>query len=177
MSPLPAGLSPVALLQWPTEAALRAELATAGRPRLLLVEADAPPPRTWDPAEDWVRLPVDQAEVESRISAILRRCGRLAAGSEFGSESGPVPVLDGDGVLHVGGRRVSLPAIEAALAALLLQRVGTAVTRAELAAAGWPGGEGRRELLDGRIKLLRRRLGPLGIRIHTLRGTGYLLSS
>ncbi len=161
------GAPPVALLRWPDEAARRAELAAAGQPRLLLVHPDAPPPRTWGPAEDWVRLPVDQAELDARVAALARR------GPE--PPTGPRPVLDGDDVLHVGSRRVPLPPIEAALLGLLIHRAPAVVPRDELAAAGWPGGPGDRGLLDSRMKLLRRRVAPLGVEIDTVRGVGYLL--
>ena len=42
-------------------------------------------------------------------------------------------------------------------------------------AAGWPHGAADDHVLDGRIKTLRRRLRKLGIHIHTVRGTGFLL--
>ena len=167
MSSSAPGAPPVTLLRWPDEAARRSELAAAGRPRLLLVEPDAPPPRTWGQVEDWVRLPVDDRELDARVAALARR------GPE--RPSGPLPVLDGDVVLHVGNRRVPLPPIEAALLSLLIHRAPRAVPRHELAAAGWPTGASDRGLLDSRMKLLRRRLAPLGVEIDTVRGVGYLL--
>ena len=58
---------------------------------------------------------------------------------------------------------------------LLIHRAPRAVPRHELAAAGWPTGASDRGLLDSRMKLLRRRLAPLGVEIDTVRGVGYLL--
>jgi hypothetical protein len=66
----------VALVPWPSEAADAAELADAGRPRLLLVAREADPPDVSDELEDWIRVPADERDVEVRA----RRLARLAVG-------------------------------------------------------------------------------------------------
>ncbi len=66
----------VALVPWPSEARDAAELADAGRPRLLLVARQADPPDVSDELEDWIRVPADQRDVEVRA----RRLARLAVG-------------------------------------------------------------------------------------------------
>ena len=159
----------VELLRWPAEAERRAALAVAGRPRILLIAPAAPPPMTWDPLEDWVREPASADEVEARAFALANR-------SEAGRpRAAPLPVLDADGLLRHGGSWVAIPRIEARLLGLLLNRIGEVVHRTDLLAAGWPAGVPSVHVLDGRIKLLRRRLARLGLRIHTVRGAGFLL--
>jgi DNA-binding response OmpR family regulator len=163
--------APIALLRWPAEAARRAELSDERRPRLLLLDADASPPVTWDVFEDWVRMPADPAEIEARIATLMRR---LPA-------ERPVPLLDDDGVLRVGARWVALPPVEARLVAALLARPEAVVSRERLLDAGWPTGQPagstNGQILDGRIKLLRRRLVEVDLEIHTVRGVGFVLTS
>jgi hypothetical protein len=160
----------VELVAWPAEGDRRAALAVAGRPRLLLVAAGEAPPSCVDPLEDWVRLPGDPVDIESRRSLLRRRWGPPASR----------PVLDEDGVLRHGRHLAILPPVEARLAACLLRDADSVVAREALLDAGWPhrragdaSADGR--VLDGRIKLLRRRVAPLGLTIHTVRGVGFLL--
>lgn len=163
--------APIALLRWPEDADRRQELTTEGRPRLLLIDPDAPPPLSWDVLEDWIRLPADPVEIEARIATLMRRL----------PTERPAPLLDGDGVLRVGPRWVALPPVEARLVAALLARPDTVVSRERLLDAGWPAGEpagsANGQILDGRIKLLRRRLVEVDLEIHTVRGVGFVLTA
>jgi DNA-binding response OmpR family regulator len=163
--------APIALLRWPADADRRAELTAGGRPRLLLLDPDADPPATWDVLEDWVRLPADPAEIEARIATLMHRL----------PSARPAPLLDGDGVLRVGARWVALPPVEARLVDALLARPDAVVSRDRLLDAGWPAGEppgsSNGQILDGRIKLLRRRLAAVGLEVHTVRGVGFVLTS
>jgi DNA-binding response OmpR family regulator len=163
--------APIALLRWPADADRRAELTGARRPRLLLLDPDTAPPSSWDVLEDWVRLPADPAEIEARIATLMRREPVRPA----------APLLDGDGVLRVGAAWVALPPVEARLVAALLARPDAVVSRARLLDAGWPGGEPAGstsgQILDGRIKLLRRRLVEVGLEIHTVRAVGFVLTA
>jgi DNA-binding response OmpR family regulator len=59
----------VALIRWPSDEALRVELAQVKHPRLLLVEPDADPPHISDILEDWVRLPVSREDRNARDSS------------------------------------------------------------------------------------------------------------
>ena len=162
--------APIALLRWPDDADRREELSADGRPRLLLIEQGAPPPASWDVLEDWVRLPADPVEIEARIATLMHR---LPADR-------PEPVLDGHGVLRVGSSWVALPPVEARIVDALLDRPDAVVAREELLDAGWPEGEpagsSNGQILDGRIKLLRRRLVEVGLAIRTVRGVGFVLT-
>lgn len=157
----------IAVLRWPAEADRRAELAVAGRPRLLVLDGDDAPPLVWDDLEDWVRAPADPVEVRTRLATLAQRAAAPAAA--------PHPTVDADGIVRWSGDWVAVPPIEARLLAALLDRPGEVVHRADLVAAAWPDGVASERTLDGRIKHLRRRLAPLRLAIRTVRGVGFLL--
>jgi DNA-binding response OmpR family regulator len=157
----------VVLVRWPTEASRRQRLVDEHRPRLLLVDDGAGLPDTVDCLEDWMRVPVDEAELAARMGALAARARAHVASDR--------PELDGDGVLRRGRDWVSLPPVEARLTAALLDRLGTVVSREALARAGWPDGAPGRNALDVHVLRLRRRLGPVDLAIRTVRSRCYLL--
>ena len=153
-------------MRWPAEAGRREELAAARAPRLLLVEGSSTPPSSSDCLEDWVRVPVAESDMAVRVSNLA---GRL-------SDHGTVlPSLDDDGVLRHGEGWVPLPPVESRLTSALLERFGAVVSREILSRAGWPDGAPGRNALDVHVLRLRRRIGPLGLVIRTVRSRGYLL--
>ena len=156
----------VPMLRWPAEADERARLATAGRPRLLVLHGDEPPPLVWDDLEDWVRTPADPVEVQSRVATLAERAATIVA---------PTPTVDADGIVRWRGEWASVPPIEARLLAALADRMGEVVRRDDLVELAWPRGLTSDRTLDGRIKHLRRRLAPLGLVIRTVRSVGFLL--
>lgn len=158
----------VVFVRWPEESTRRDRLAVAGIPRLLLVDADASPPDPVDCLEDWARLPGDDADIRARADAIGRRAALHA---------NPLPEVDDDGVLRYGARWTSLPPVEARLTDALVERFGSVVSRDVLARAGWPEGAPGRNALDVHVLRLRRRLGPVGLAIRTVRSRGYLLEA
>lgn len=160
-----AGLA-VSLLAWPAEDDLRRHMATVGQPRLLLVEPDAAPPESLDPLEDWVRAPSDPADVEARAKALLARTG---------SASPAVPVLDDDGLLHVGAAWVVIPPTQVPLVALLLEHLGRVVRSDALAAACVAGGgSGHPAAVRTLVARLAARVRPLGLELVTVRQRGVL---
>lgn len=161
----------VALVRWPEEEATRRQLMAARLPRLLLLDPGAPPPVSVDDIEDWVRLPCDPEELDIRIATLARRAADVVPGDASLR-------LDDDSVLHRGTRWVALPPMESRLVALLLDDNGKVVHRPELIRAAWPDGPPTDErALDGLVKRLRRRVAPLGVRIHTVTGRGFLLDT
>jgi DNA-binding response OmpR family regulator len=135
-------------------------------PRLLLVEDGALPPESDDCLEDWVRVPASELDVRLRVASLSRRAEGHAP---------LTPSLDVDGVLRSGTTWVPLPPVEARLTTALLDRFGGVVSRDHLAGAGWPGGAPGRNALDVHVLRLRRRIGPLGLAIRTVRSRGYLM--
>jgi two-component system OmpR family response regulator len=156
----------VALLRWPAESARRRDLVDRGSPRLLLVDDGTLPPESDDCLEDWIRVPAAELDVRIRVASLGRRAERQAP---------LLPSLDGDGVLRSRGTWVPLPPVEARLTTALLDRFGGVVSRDSLAGAGWPGGAPGRNALDVHVLRLRRRIGPLGLAIRTVRSRGYLM--
>jgi DNA-binding response OmpR family regulator len=154
-------------MRWPAEGPRRERLVDEQRPRLLLVEGDDTPPEAVDCLEDWMRVPVDDGELAVRLAGLAVRA-RIHSAADH-------PELDDDGVLRLGAGWVSLPPVEARLTAALLDRLGTVVSREALARAGWPDGAPGRNALDVHVLRLRRRLGPVGLVIRTIRSRGYLL--
>lgn len=157
----------VALIQWPSDEALRRELAGQGLPRLLLVDPDADPPECADILEDWVRLPVSRADWNARIRALESRL----------THSRPsAPHLNGHGTLEYEGEKTQLSTIQTHLMRLLVDRFGVVVNRDALARAAWPDTDPSDNNLDVAMARLRRQLEPVGLRIRTVRSRGYLLS-
>lgn len=157
----------VLLVQWPEQEPERAAAAAAGLPRLLVVGEDEPPPLVADVLEDWVRASAPEADVEARMHTVTVRAldqSRLA------------PTLEDD-VLHFGGRSVTLAPLDARLVRALIERFGAVVSRQTMFAAGWRGHAPHRNVLDVHLLRLRRRIGPLGLTVKTIRGRGYLLES
>jgi DNA-binding winged helix-turn-helix (wHTH) protein len=158
----------VVLVRWPSERQRREQLRAAGGPRLLLVEDGGMPPLGGDVLEDWIRIPADEVDLQLRLAGVEARARAVA-------RSDDVPTLDADGVLRVGRSRVPLPPLEARLTSALLDRIGSVVSRDALARAGWADGAPGRNALDVHVLRLRRRIGPVGLAIRTVRSRGYLL--
>jgi two-component system OmpR family response regulator len=157
----------VALIRWPTDQALRTELAELQQPRLLLVEPDAEPPEVSDVLEDWVRLPVTRADRYARVRTLEERSN---------GEGHSAPSLDSNGTLFHHGETAQLSGIQATLMAALIDRFGAVVSRQALIQAAWPGGEATANNLDVSVARLRRQVLPLGLEVRTVRSRGYLLA-
>ena len=158
----------VAFLRWPADSDRRTALVEERRPRLLLLDAGAPPPEPTDCFEDWVVLPVEEQELASRTKALTARVARHQAVE---------PAVDASGVLRYGDRLLVLPPVEARLAGALASRFGVVVRREALANAGWPDGPPGRNALDVHLVRLRRRLSGIGLTLRTVRSRGYLLEA
>jgi len=157
----------VALVRWPHDAPTRGRRRARGLATLLVLAPGQPPPETWSPLEDWVREPLDAVELYTRREHLRRR---LAAR--------PAAVLDDDGLLHRGPHWVALSPAEGRLVAALLANLGSAVARAALVDAVRPHvGHDPHRTLDTFVRRARDRLRPLGLVIHTVRGTGFLLEA
>src|SRR5262249_18504804 len=131
-------------------------------PRLLLVAVGAEPPAGNDPLCDWVQEPADELDVQSRIVALRGRA------------SVDRPILGDHGVVWRGSVWVALSPIESRLTAAFLARPGRVPSRQGLEMVGWPDGLPSSRAIDARIKVLRERIAAIGMRIHTVRGQGYL---
>ncbi len=167
------GRPEITLVRWPEQEATRLALRAEGRPRMLLLNPTTPAPEPGDDLEDWVRIPVAEADLRARVQWLAHR----AAIDRPLHRGEPGPMIDDDGLFRVGDGWVALPPVEHRLARALLDRIGTVVTREALAQAGWPEGAPGRNALDVHVLRLRRRLAPLSMTIHTVRSRGYLLAA
>lgn len=153
----------VVLVRWPSQRAERERLVGEGVPRLLLVEAGHAPPDDGHDHEDWIRTPADPVDLHHRLAA-LRRHVRV-----------PSLHLDDSGLLWREDRWVALGEIELALVRTLLDHAGRLVRREALHAVAWPEGGVDDRALDRGIARVRPKLADLGVHVHCITATGYLL--
>ncbi len=169
VSAVPGDRSTPVVIRWPAEEGRRAELASLGVPRLLLVDRDASPPLCSDPLEDWIRLPADERDIDARMDGLRARAPAWAPSIR--------PELDGHGRLLRGSRWVPLSPTEEQLCTLLIGRFGTVVSDRDLITRGWPDGTGTSTGLRLQMTRLRRRIADLQLEIRSVRGQGYVLQS
>ena len=157
----------VELRHWPAEAEDVEDLRRRRVPRVLLVAPDEPAPISSACEEDWVRLPIDSADLDSRRATVARRVLQ---------HSGR-PRLDDHARLHVHGRWVRIDSrIGARLLEALLEQPDAVVETDRLMMAGWPGGSSTVNALRVQIARLNHQLRTVGLRIQGLRGTdGYVV--
>ena len=155
----------VALIRWPSDEALRVEMAQINHPRLLLVEPGADPPHIWDILEDWVRLPVSRADRNARVTVLEERV------------SPALPLVGGDGSIHFRGASTRLSENQVSLMRILIERFGAVASREALVASVWPD----RNASAGNLRVMVARLRPvlvaLGLEIRAVRSRGYLLTT
>jgi DNA-binding response OmpR family regulator len=154
------------VLRWPDEDGLRATLRAQGRPRLLVVTDGQAAPLDLDPLEDWVTSSARAQEIEARATALAWRTNGAGAGS---------PIVDDDDLLWFRGRWVALGAIEARIARLFVERVGTVVRRAELERAAWGRAANRSNTTDAMVHRFRTHAASVGLHLITVRARGYVL--
>jgi hypothetical protein len=193
----------VALLTWPSNEPTRRTLAARRVPRLLVVPANSPPPVVIDTLEDWVREPIDAADVDARAVALARRAEMLApeaavvvptasdgwlvdpADVERFVESTrttarrepEAPTMDTvNGIVRVADRWVVVPERQVPVAALLVERFGELVGRDEVVAAYVEaGGSADTTAVKSMTLRLGRRLAPLGLELRAVRSHGLVL--
>ena len=165
--PDPTGRPDVVLVRWPEERASVERLRGAGAARLLLLATGTPPPESEDCNEDWIRLPVDEADLRARLAAVGARATRHAGR----------PIALDDGRLSFRGRWVALSPIRHRLAVVLVGELGAVVGLNQLSRAAWPSRPGSATALRVHVLRLRREIAPLGLEIRTVPSWGYVLQA
>ena len=126
-------------------------------------------------ADDYLPKPFGPEELLARIRAVLRRASGVPAPRPESIEVGGVRIDPAAREAWSDGRKVDTTSIEFDLLDLLLRSAGRIVSRSELMAALYrrpPSPFDR--ALDVHVSHLRKKLGPRGDLICTVRGAGYL---
>jgi len=145
-------------------------------PILLLTGRGAPADRVHGlnaGGDDYLGKPFVFDELVARIRALSRR-GRtrqLSADLAYGD----VRLDQRDHVARVNGAVVTMTATEFRLLEYLMLRAEALVTREELAQHVFGGGDSASNVINVYISNLRRKLGPAGAIVRTIRSAGYAL--
>jgi DNA-binding response OmpR family regulator len=127
-------------------------------------------------ADDYLAKPFAFEELVARLEALHRRAATVATGS---MTLGDVELRRARRQLVRAGRSVELTGRELQLFALLAERPGDVLTRAEVLQRVWGSHfDGAPNVVDVYIRYLRAKLEALGatrVSIATVRGTGYRL--
>ena len=154
---------------------LRADASTRAIPIIMVTAktSEADKVRGLDSgADDYLTKPFGVLELVSRCKALLRRAHRQTAVLAFG----PIEMDDDRHRVTVDGQETELTFKEYGLLKYLLQNSGMPVTRDRLMEAVWGFAfTGETRTVDMHIKTLRKKLGPAGGLVETVRNVGYRL--
>ena len=124
-------------------------------------------------ADDYLRKPFSFAVLVARLHALLRRA---ALGDRPPLEVGRLRLDLPARRAELAGAALPLTAREFDLLAYLVRRPGRVLSKQDLLAGVWDDAfEGDPNVVEVYVARLRRKLGPDGPRIDTLRGAGYRL--
>jgi two-component system phosphate regulon response regulator PhoB len=125
-------------------------------------------------AEDYILKPFSPPELVLRVGAILRRLRAPAQATGGRLSAGPILI---DRMAHrvfVNGEEVHFTTTEFNLLHTLIEREGRVQTRAQLLETVWQAqADVQTRTVDMHLQRLRRKLGPAGRYIETVRGAGY----
>ncbi len=126
-------------------------------------------------ADDYLPKPFEPEELIARIRAVLRRSGRPVAGGTEALDVNGVRLKPGTREVWCEGAPVEITTTEFDILELMLRSAGRIISRNEMSAAIYRRPVSAKDRsLDVHVSHLRKKLGPLGGLIRTIRGVGYL---
>ena len=132
-------------------------------------------------ADDYLPKPFDFDELVARVAAQVRRRREFAADEADGANALRVEGLcyDLDTLeLHVDGEPIEVTAKERELLVLFLRNTDKVLSRERILNAVWNSAEDPlTNVVDVYVSRLRKKLGPHGPRLRTVRGAGYRLEA
>lgn len=127
-------------------------------------------------ADDYLPKPFDLDELEARIRALHRRNQATAPDIPQDLQVGALRYDRHSGAMYLGHTVFDLTQREIALLRALMTRVGKALTKEQLFEQVFPGEpDVQYDAIEVVVYRLRKKLGPTGLTLVTLRGLGYLL--
>ncbi|MBL9177821.1 MAG: response regulator transcription factor [Verrucomicrobiaceae bacterium] len=154
---------------------LRADTRTAGIPVVILTARSQVVDKIAGlelGADDYLSKPFSPRELVLRISAILRRVKKVTHVSEL--RRGRFMLDRKNMKLFLDGAPLDLTTIEFKLLTTLMENDTAVHARADLLREVWGySSDVATRTLDTHIKRLREKLGPAGVHIVTIRGTGF----
>ncbi len=121
-------------------------------------------------ADDYLVKPFVLVELVARVTAVLRRLGRIPSTVQVGDL-----IVDATaGSVRRGGRPVELTATELRLLEYLAAQRGRVVGKGQILTSVWGYTDYDPNLVEVHISALRRKLGEPRL-VHTVRGLGYVL--
>lgn len=150
-------------------------------PILMLTALDNPDEKVnglKDGADDYLNKPFDFDELVARINALHRRATLYVADQYNGKTRSGSIVFHRDALeVQIDGTTVDLSKKERDLLLLFMSNTGRVLTRERILSTVWGVSEDPlTNVVDVYVGRLRRKLGPEGKRIKTLRSVGYRLS-
>ena len=126
-------------------------------------------------ADDYVTKPFSPKELSARVTALLRRTSRTAAGAPL--RHGPITIDPDRHLVELNGQPVRLTAKEFLLLQYLVQHKGRVLSRDLLLTDVWGYNyTGGTRTVDVHVRRLREKLPPLSDAIETIKQFGYKLT-
>lgn len=158
--------------------AVREDASLASTPVLMLTASGAEMNRVVAfevGVDDFVSKPFNSRELALRVGAILRRVSRRGdAGRAEKIRWGRLLFDQAQHQVRVDGTLVALTAREFDILGRLMRSAGRVLSRGQILEDVWGARSGKTaRVVDTHVKWIRRKLGPAGNYIETLRGVGY----